>query len=769
MKFHPVKSIILSLVLLCCTLCYASTVAAQQHSTAGERPRIGLVLSGGGAKGMAHIGVLKVLEEAGIRPDYITGTSMGGLVGALYALGYSASEIEKIVLRLDWDLILSNELPLNQIAIEEKPYYGRYMLELPVVKFDIRFPSGLIEGQTLNKLLSRLTRSAHGTNDFGKLPIPFACVATDLVTGEKVVLRQGFLPEAMRATMAIPTVFTPVQVDGRVLIDGGLVQNFPVQEALDMGADYIIGINVGGNLEPEKNLRSMVDVLVQATFFASASTSEAEKKKTDFLIDMVGDLEGYYTGSFKESEDIIKIGEKVARSYEDSLRSLATHFRSFRQPMQVAKRSFSEDSVSIQNIMINGTAKVPERLIRRKLRINEHQKTTVEEIENGIEMLYGTGRFSKVTYAMIPAAGGHNLQVNAEGAPSGILKTALYYDSENRAGATVNYTRRNLLLEGSRFVAEADLGQNIRTDINYLKYMGYRRQYAARIGNNYYKNDFPLFSNEGTKVAILQQKTYISTLGWQTATNNTWTIGQQLEYKHMRLSPQVAGQIDLDTALVDVNWFEQFRVRHWSVATYFKLNTMNRQVYPTRGWRTEATARYITSSKFTVDAKPEHERLAAALGRNNYSNYGQFTLQSAAYLPLRHNLSLLLGQGLHLYTHKDLPLGEETFVGGYRSVLPNALEYWAAEPYSYSADNLLYASAGLQWEIRNNLYLQSYSALLDVDLLKGSRSLRGQSYRFGYGATLGYLSPLGPIVVGLAHQRGSEMRGFISLGFRLYN
>jgi NTE family protein len=769
MKIHPIKRIILSFILLCCTLCYVRTAAAQQHSMAGKRPRIGLVLSGGGAKGMAHIGVLKVLEEAGIRPAYITGTSMGGLVGALYALGYSASEIEKIVLRLDWELILSNELPLNQIAIEEKGYYGRYMLELPVEKLDIRFPSGLIEGQTLNKLLSRLTRSAHGTNNFSKLPIPFACVATDLVTGEKVVLREGFLPEAMRATMAIPTVFTPVQVGGRVLIDGGLVQNFPVQEALDMGADYIIGINVGGNLEPEKNLRSMVDVLVQATFFASASTSEAEKKKTDFLIDMVGDLGGYYTGSFKESKAIIEIGEKVARAYEDSLRSLAAHFRSFREPMHVAKRSISEGSVSIRNIMISGYAEVPERLIRRKLRINEHQKTTVEEIENGIETLYGTGRFSKVTYAMMPAPGGHNLQVNVEEAPSGVLKTALYYDSENRAGATVNYTHRDLLLEGSRFVAEADLGQNIRTDINYLKYMGYRRHFAARIGSNYYKNDFPLFSNEGTKVAILQQKTHISTLGWQTATNNTWTIGQQLEYKHMRLSPQVAGQIDLDTALVDVNWFEQFRVRHWSAATYFKLNTQNRQVYPTRGWRTEATARYITASKFSVDAKPEHERLAAALGRNNYSNYGQFTLHSAAYLPLRHNLSLLLGQGLHIYTQKDLPLGEETFVGGYRAVLPNAMEYWAAEPYSYSADNLLYASAGLQWEIRNNLYLQSYTAMLDVDLLQGSRLLRGQPTRFGYGATLGYLTPLGPIVLGLAHQRGSEMRGFISLGFRLYN
>jgi NTE family protein len=423
--------------------------------------------------------------------------------------------------------------------------------------------------------------------------------------------------------------------------------------------------------------------------------------------------------------------------------------------------------VSIENITINGAVKVPERLVRRKLRISENQKTTVQDIEDGIETLYGTGRFSKVTYAMLPASYSHNLQVNVEEAPNGLLKTALYYDSENRAGATVNYTRRDLLLNGSRLIAEADLGQNIRTDLSYMKYMGYRRHFATSIRSSYFKNDFPVFGNQGGKAAIMQQKTNISTLGWQTATNNSWALGQQLEYRHMRLIPQMAGQFDLDTALVDANWFEQFKVRHWSAATYFKLNTLNRQVYPTSGWKAEATARFVTASKFKADAKPEHEALAAALSRPHYNSYGHFTLQAAAYLPVRHNLSLLLGQGLFIYTEKNLPFGQETFVGGFTAVLPNATTYWAAEPYSYAVDNLLYTSAGLQWEIRNNLYLQTHTMILDVDLLQGTRTLHGQSSRIGYGANLGYLTPLGPIVVGLAHQKGSEMRGFISLGFRL--
>ncbi|MDX5437723.1 MAG: patatin-like phospholipase family protein, partial [Pontibacter sp.] len=367
------RYLLLFLFYLCSLLPYPLAAQTQELARPMRRPKIGLVLSGGGAKGMAHIGFLKVMEEAGIRPDYITGTSMGSLVGALYALGYSATEIEKIALRQDWELLLSNQVPLSQIAMEEKDYYGRYLLELPVDDFKIEFPSGLIEGQALNNLLIRLTRGAHGIQNFGKLPIPFACVATDLATGEKVVLREGFLPEALRASMAIPTVFTPVKINGSVLVDGGLVQNFPVQEALDMGADFVIGVNVGGGLEPEQNLKSMIYVLVQATFFTSATNSEAEKQKTDVLIDILPNLTGYSTGSFTDTEEIIKIGERASRPYEDSLRALAAYFRTFSEPMHQPAFSNLQDSVKIGQLYISGTSSIPKRIIYRRLRLKENE------------------------------------------------------------------------------------------------------------------------------------------------------------------------------------------------------------------------------------------------------------------------------------------------------------------------------------------------------------------------------------------------------------
>ncbi|WP_266206070.1 patatin-like phospholipase family protein [Pontibacter kalidii] len=757
---------LLFLLLLLYTCMPARVTAQAWPERPAKRPKIGLVLSGGGAKGMAHIGFLKVMEEAGIRPDYITGTSMGSLVGALYALGYSPDEIEEIALRQDWEMLLSNQVPLSQIAMEEKEYYGRYLLELPVNGTRISFPSGLIEGQALNNLLIRLTRGAHNIRDFRQLPIPFACLATDLATGEKVVLQQGFLPEALRASMAIPTVFTPIKIDGRMLVDGGLVQNFPVQEVLDMGADFVIGVNVGSGLEPEKNLKSMLDVLVQATFFTSAANLESEKKKTDFLIDILPYLEGYKTGSFADAEKVIRIGEHVAREYEDSLRALAAYMHSFREPMHHSERSSLEDSVKVGKVLISGTNATPRRILRRRLRLQENEPTTIGTIENRIEILYGTGHFNKVSYALVPTDSSHMLQVNVEEAAEGALKTAIYYDSENRAGATVNFTRRNLFWQGSRFVAEVDLGQNIRSDVNYLKYMGYRYHIAAKLGSQYYKNDISIFNESGNKVAILQQNTNLGTLGWQTTTNNAWTLGQQLEYKLARLYPQVAGQITLDSLTVDISTLEQLKVRNWTFSTFFRLNTLDRPAFPTRGWKAEVQGSYIFGNRFTIRARQGQQDLENSIP-SDIAPYFRVSLRANGVVPLRRNLSLLLRQGLVMYTSNDLPVGEESLIGGYTSVLPNMVEFRAAEPFAYSADNLVYTGLGLQAELRKKLYFQLSSTLMNTSLLHGYRTLRGETTRLGYSATLGYLTHAGPITAGIAHESRSDWRGFISLGFRL--
>ena len=214
-------------------------------SQAGERRKVGVVLSGGGAKGMAHIGVLKVIERAGIPVDYVVGTSMGAIVGGLYSIGYDATTLDSLVRRQDWRYLLSDMVEPRNQSMREKYNQSTYLLSRPIIRSTgLVAEGGLISGHNLANLFSWLTVGYHDSISFDNLPIPFACVATDMVDYSEVVFRSGWLSQAMRASMAIPGVFTPVRIDSMVLVDGGLKNNYPVDVARDMGADVIIGVTL---------------------------------------------------------------------------------------------------------------------------------------------------------------------------------------------------------------------------------------------------------------------------------------------------------------------------------------------------------------------------------------------------------------------------------------------------------------------------------------------------------------------------------------------
>ena len=214
-----------------------------------QRKRVGLVLSGGGAKGVAHIGVIKVLEEVGIPIDYVAGTSMGAIVGALYAIGYDAHAMDSLVRKQDWMFLLSDKVYRYNMPFSEKEIYEKYLLSVPINKNrGIDMPAGFISGQNVYNLLSELTIGYHDSLCFANLPIPFACVASNLVDGKEVVLDRGNLPLVMRASMAIPGAFSPVRKGDMVLVDGGISNNFPADLARSMGADVLIGVDVQAEL-----------------------------------------------------------------------------------------------------------------------------------------------------------------------------------------------------------------------------------------------------------------------------------------------------------------------------------------------------------------------------------------------------------------------------------------------------------------------------------------------------------------------------------------
>ena len=278
-----------------------------------SHPKIGLVLSGGGAKGFAHVGALKVIEEAGIPVDFITGTSIGSIVGGLYAMGYDAATLEKIIGNQNWEALLSNESRRAFIPAITKEEQSRYLLSLPIKAKKISIPEGVLNGQKAMDLFTYLSYGYHDVNDFSHLPIPFKCIAADIATGEEVVLDKGFLPRAMRASMSVPAVFAACEIDNRMLVDGGIINNFPVDRCREMGADIIIGIDIGDELMNKEKIQSIPDMISQLTTLLGFERSKKNSEDVDILIKP--DISGYSASSFntEAAKVLMKRGEDAAR------------------------------------------------------------------------------------------------------------------------------------------------------------------------------------------------------------------------------------------------------------------------------------------------------------------------------------------------------------------------------------------------------------------------------------------------------------------------
>ena len=251
-----------TIIFIASLLLFIQAAAIPLHQE--KRKKVGVVLSGGGAKGMAHIGALKVIEDAGIPIDYIVGTSMGAIIGGLYSIGYTPQQLDSMVRKQNWQFLLSDHIERREMNLMEREAEETYVISVPFSKNAIKeVTGGLIKGHNIDNLFSELTLGYHDSISFDSLPIPFACVSENLVLGEEYVFREGILSTAMRASMAIPGVFTPVRLNDMVLIDGGVVNNYPVDVARQMGADVIIGVDVQSELRPGEELNNTGTILAQ--------------------------------------------------------------------------------------------------------------------------------------------------------------------------------------------------------------------------------------------------------------------------------------------------------------------------------------------------------------------------------------------------------------------------------------------------------------------------------------------------------------------------
>ncbi|MDD4516107.1 patatin-like phospholipase family protein [Massilibacteroides sp.] len=417
------------------------------QSAAGERKKVAVVLGGGGAKGVSHIGALKVIEKAGIPIDYVVGTSMGAIVGGLYSIGYTPEKIDSIVKAQDWTMLLSDRIARSSQSFPEKEVSERYILSLPFGKEKKdRTIQGVIKGQNLQNLFSNLTIGYHDAVDFGSFQKSFACVAVDVVDGKEYVFTQGSLPLAMRASMAIPAVFTPVRLDSMVLVDGGLNNNYPADIARRMGAEIIIGIDLGtSDLKKLKQINTPGDVIGQIIALHGNEKYEKNKEMTDLLLRP--NMSPYNAASFNSIalDTLINRGEQEARARWNELIALKKKI-GISDDFKQEKRAYSKDPTSncdetfyIRSISFAGIDPRDENWLLKLCKLKENSYTTIAQLKRAMDIIIGTDLYSNVSYKL----SGQNqdeLILSTEAKAMSSLNLGVRFDTEEIMAILLNAT-----------------------------------------------------------------------------------------------------------------------------------------------------------------------------------------------------------------------------------------------------------------------------------------------------------------------------------------
>lgn len=464
---------LLAMVFVCPAVVFAqdNTEPLRENPTPA-RKKVAVVLSGGGAKGVAHIGALKVIEEAGIPIDIIVGTSMGSIISGLYSIGYTPHQIDSMVMSQDWGFLLSDRTRRRSQTITQKEDNDKYQLTYSFGK-RLEGVGGLINGSNLEMLFNDLMVGYHDSISFDRLPIPFACVAANIVDGKARVFHDGVLPVAMRASMAIPGVFTPVYLGDDVLVDGGVVNNFPTDVARAMGADVIIGVDVQAALKTKDELTSAADVIGQLIDLAlQQQTYRRNVELADVYVKV--DVEGYSSASFNlpALDSLIRRGEESALKEWNGLVELKRTIGlvpGFTPPAREPFLSLRQrGDFHIYDVVFENLSPRQTRWVMRKCRISEDSDIDTEKLNRCISILGATTSNSNIYYSLRDTLEGYNLTFHLDKAKSNTLRGGISFDSEEIAMVLLNGTFR--LGKDATSVASvtARLGKRLMAQVDYL-------------------------------------------------------------------------------------------------------------------------------------------------------------------------------------------------------------------------------------------------------------------------------------------------------------
>jgi NTE family protein len=641
-----------------------------------ERPRIGLALSGGSARGFAHVGVLQVFEEAGIPVDAIAGTSMGSVVGGLYSSGLSIDELRDVAANVDWARMFSDAPDRRNLPVERKVEQGRTVFGLPIIDGAPRLPSGIIQGQRITQLLTGLTWHVHPIRDFRKLPTPFVAVATDAESGDAVVLDHGFLPDAIRASLAIPSVFAPVEIEGRYLIDGGIVRNLPTPEVQALGAEIIICSDVTKPLATADSLRTLVDVLKQTMAFRTVERRDADAELCDVMIRP--DIEGIDSADFGNAEEIIARGRAAADSALAELRNLGITGLGSARP-EIDENPLTE-LARVSEIRVAGLERSSEASVLRSLGLEVPADVDVRDVNEAVSRVYDTGMFQRVSYRLDPAPNGTDqiLTVRVKDQGRSWVGGSYRYEGRYKASILATAAVRNLLLPGSSLLADLRLGEQTRISAEIQKRFGWDVAPVVGVKGEYKRSPFDLYVDGERVTEPVVKVTHVTGsfglgIGYSTA------VGAEIKFEG----------VESDDAELVPDWSGDERT-YFTLSGVVKIDTRDRLAFPRSGVQ--------------ILGKTEWGDGAFA---DDGGGFSQHVLDVDGAVPLSHAVSLRGRAVLGTSDGADLPSHYLFFIGG-----ANTFYLYPDRQFSFAGQRVMESrgrhlqmlDVRLQWEVAPNLF-----------------------------------------------------------------
>lgn len=739
MRDYNMKTLLLSVILL-----FFGAIPSTQANSQIPRKKVGLVLSGGGAKGMAHIGALKVIEKAGIPIDYVVGTSMGSIIGGLYSIGYTPEQMDSLVRKQDWQFLLSDRTPRKEKNLSEREADEKYIISVPFSKIAIKeVTGGLIKGQNIANLFSELTLGYHDSISFNRLPIPFACVSENIVNGEEYVFHEGILAQAMRASMAIPGVFTPVRMDDMVLIDGGVINNYPVDIARQMGADIIIGVDVQSELKPADELDGagailgqLVDLMGQETYLKNLSETNVHIKV---------DVKGFSAASFSQTaiDSLINRGEKAAMEEEKALVALKKEigipadFKPIRKTYYIP-----EEVVMIRQISFEGLDDKDKKWIIKRCDLKENGFNTLERIEGATSIIRANTTYSNVTYKLLKDSDNeYNLIYTINKKQENKINIGIRFDSEEIATLLLNAETTLKTKTPSYLSATARLGKRYGAKFSY----GIEPSPLSNLSLSYhfqYNNiDYNYNGNHAFNSRFRYHKGEISY-------NNVWL-------RNFRFGIGTCYELYDYGKFLYTQGFDGVHIGNEHFFNYFAnlyYDTFDKAYFPSKGIRAYGSYTLYTDNFLEYEDKTPFSGVLTSF---------------EGVIPVSRSFSVIPSIYGRLLFGNNVPYSKMNIMGGdiMEKYLPNQLPFYGTNQVELMGNSLLIGGVKLRQRMAGIHYLT-----LAGNYALSSYKLKGifqERTMFGCALTYGIDSMFGPLEATLNYSNKSKnVEFYINLGYK---